>query len=309
MRGCGYSRSRGHLPRAVAGLAALLLGSCLSITDGAGRLMDGSLFAEKVSATAKLAGNTQTKVARVSGKNIGQALRVSSSRLPNLYVYTTAPDAAGRVQLTAVSLFCSSYFGWNELRYAVYGSGVYTAGNDGAALRFDTPIEIIDIAGGGIRHGNTRLAGEKALEELRRRDERIDALVAWMKKPDNPFASGTAASGAAAAASGGEEAFAAYWKAALLPETFAASRRQGVYKQFVKDARAAGERAVYEFGEDVFWNAGYTAFIFPEFMRRYRDTGALLRDWQEAQKWIYIKYIWQSLPEYLVMPAAGGAGA
>jgi hypothetical protein len=37
--------------------------------------------------------------------------------------------------------------------------------------------------------------------------------------------------------------------------------------------------------------------VFPEALRPLRDSGAMLRDWEEASAWIYLEYSWESLLE------------
>jgi hypothetical protein len=44
--------------------------------------------------------------------------------------------------------------------------------------------------------------------------------------------------------------------------------------------------------EDVKWNTSYTKNVFPEHLRTSRDSGALLRDWEEALSWLYFVYEW-----------------
>jgi hypothetical protein len=274
-----------------------LFASCLSITDGAGRLLDGSLFAEKTASKAVVKDAAGTKVAAIIARDKTPALVITSTAVPNLKIYGTAPDENGRFQFTSAVFLCSTYNGWNEINYAVYGNGIYTRLDDGTgSLRFETPLEIIEIAKGSMRHGDSRLTAERAVVELRHRAERIDALIAWMGGTGNPFAHN--ADGAAFA---DKAAFAAYWRPRLMPELYSPFKRPPEYKQTVKSAG----KPTYSFGEDVFWNKQYTEYIFPAHMHKLRDSGALLRDWEDALDWIYLKYIWKNLPDMLLSASAG----
>ena len=277
-------------------ICAVLFSSCLSITDGAGRLMDGSLFAEKTVSKTTLKDAAGTKVASIITKEKRPALVITSSAVPNLRIYGTEPDENGRFQFTSAVFLCSTHNGWNEVNYDVYGNGIYTRlDNTTGSLRFETPLEIIDISKGGMRYGDSRLTTERAVVELRNRAERIDALIAWMGGTGNPF--GQSADGAAFS---DKAAFIAYWRPRLMPELYSPFKRPAEYKQAVK---SAGKPA-YSFGEDVLWNKQYTEYIFPAHMHKLRDSGALLRDWEDAHDWIYLKYIWKTLPDMLLTASA-----
>ena len=51
--------------------------------------------------------------------------------------------------------------------------------------------------------------------------------------------------------------------------------------------------------EDIRWNTGYTERVFPEHLREIRNSGTLLRDWEEAVEWLYVEYEWDRLTEML----------
>jgi hypothetical protein len=47
--------------------------------------------------------------------------------------------------------------------------------------------------------------------------------------------------------------------------------------------------------DSINWNRSYTERAFPEELWEYRNSGALLRDWEEAAAWIYVEYAWDSI--------------
>jgi hypothetical protein len=219
-------------------------------------------------------------------------LRDSSERLavaveahPTLLFYGTAPDAAGRVMLTGCSFLASGVDGWNEFLADAAGEAVFSADDGGAARFFLTqPLETGEISFARLRRADTRLTGERAVSVLSNRRERLRALADWMKEQP----------GAPAFKSRRE--FEAYWKPVLLPETVPARKRPADWQK---------TDAEWVFAEETRWNAAYTKRLFPEALQPLRDTGALLRDWEEAAAWLYLEYDWdnvvQSLTEGLTL--------
>jgi hypothetical protein len=84
--------------------------------------------------------------------------------------------------------------------------------------------------------------------------------------------------------------FEQYWKPVLLPEMASRKKRPPDWKQ---------EGDSFVWAEDVRWNTGYTERVFPEELRPVRNSGTLLRDWEEAINWIYWEYEWESIVQAL----------
>jgi hypothetical protein len=141
-------------------------------------------------------------------------------------------------------------------------------------LRLDLPVEAAGIGAGKIRRSETRLAGQDALTALRNRQERIDALCEWMHTQQDapPFRN--------------QAEFENYWKFILLPELFPSGQRPVAWTE---------KNAEWNKGEDVLWNSSYTQEIFSEDLWKIRDSGTLLRDWEEAPDWIYFMYEWDDI--------------
>jgi hypothetical protein len=100
------------------------------------------------------------------------------------------------------------------------------------------------------------------------------------------------ASGESAPDFTGQAAFEAYWKPLLLPEMTAVKERPLGY--ILRDAE-------FTVAEGVKWNSTYSAALFTgdspehEELRKLRNAGALLRDWEEAVSWIWLEYRWDTL--------------
>ena len=81
-----------------------------------------------------------------------------------------------------------------------------------------------------------------------------------------------------------------YWKPLLFPEMVSKKRKPD---EFIQD----GDE--FKKAEDIRWNTGYTKRILPEELWPIRDSGTLLRDWEEALSWIYLEYEWENIMELL----------
>jgi hypothetical protein len=145
-------------------------------------------------------------------------------------------------------------------------------------LVFSGPPEPVQISSGKIRRSESRITGSEALTSLRNRHERILALTEWMRGREGTPAFFN------------HQAFENYWRPILLPETVSKNQRPPEYN--TKNARWA--RA-----EDLRWNVVYTESLFPEELWILRNSGALLRDWEEALEWIYGEYSWKKIEGYL----------
>jgi hypothetical protein len=86
------------------------------------------------------------------------------------------------------------------------------------------------------------------------------------------------------------EEFEAWWEPVLLPEMVPASRRPGAWTE---------ENAEWSRAEDIAWNTSYTRAVFSEDLWKVRDSGTLLRDWEETLDWIYTIYEWEDLCDFL----------
>jgi hypothetical protein len=265
---------------------ALLNAGCVSLAEAGGRILDGSAFAEKTLAVYREAPKRGTRVDRLRDR-AGQefiALRVDS--FPNLRIRGTPPDGEGTFWLTALDFLSPNPSGWNEFTLELSGSGSFVEGFSAggvpaAVLRLDAPLEVLDLREGKIRRGSSRLSGSQALTALRNRRERIAVLARWMREqPGLPGFSGQAD-------------FAAYWEPLLFPELSKPKDRPAAWAGANAEA---GERVL---GEDIRWSVAYTQALFPEELWPVRNSGTLLRDWEEAAPWIYLEFEWDAIVQFL----------
>ena len=279
-------------------LALFLCGGCVSLVDITGRALDGSAFAEKKVAVYRTegteahemrekAGEPQVavyywtggmEVREVRNKAGEHSVVISLSRFPTMKIRGKAPDDRGEFYLTSLDYLGGNTYGWNEYRLDLSGSGNLLLSDTAATLWIPDEIEAIQISAGRIKRYDTRITGNDALISLRNRRERILALVEWMREqedvptvPERNY-------------------FERHWKPVLFPEMTAKKKRPENWQQ-ENDQRVRAE--------DIRWNTGYTERIFPELLRDVRNSGTLLRDWEEALDWIYIEYNWERITQIL----------
>ncbi|GHV87892.1 hypothetical protein AGMMS50267_02520 [Spirochaetia bacterium] len=264
-------------------LCAALLLSCAGLTEKTGQLMDGSAFAEKTIEVYRT-GKNGDSAALVRKKDGSEFLSLSFTLMPTLKWYGTIPNEDGEFHLTTYTFFSSSESGWNEFTMDIIGSGTFVKDGENAVLTLNKPVEPIQITEGKILRNTTRITGEQALTALRNRHERITALTEWMhewletQEPERSFFLIE------------QKDFEDYWQPILLPETLPAKKRPA-------DWTTNGVEWVR--GEDIKWNRTYTEALLPEELRPLRDSGTLLRDWEEAADWIYYQFSWDHIMESL----------
>jgi hypothetical protein len=255
---------------------------CLSLVEQAGRVLDGSAFAEKTVAlyrTPKSAGPEEAMEIRELRSRAGErSIGITLNRFPAMTIRGSAPGEGGIFFLTSLEYLGSSVAGWNEYTLDISGSGTLALGETEAEMRILQPPEAAEISRGRIHRYDTRITGEEALTSLRGRRDRIAALAEWMRARED------------APAGLNRKDFEKYWKPVLLPEMTGNNRRPEGWRH---------ETDQWVRAEDIRWNTGYTARVFPEELRAVRDSGTLLRDWEEAPGWIYLEYEWERIGELL----------
>ncbi|GHU30487.1 hypothetical protein FACS1894172_03860 [Spirochaetia bacterium] len=244
---------------------------CAGVVEQSGRLLDGSYTDEQT--RVRYRNEYGFEIRRVRSKTGVESLIISAEAYPTVQIRGSVPDAEGLFSVQSISILCSSVFGWNECTIDSSGTGILLE-NNVAYLHIMEPLETLKISGGKILHNTNRITGENALNQLRARFERIEALVEWMyAQPEHPDFNSQAA-------------FEAFWKPVLLPETYPEEKRPSAYRRM---------RTTWNHAEDLKWNTRYTESIFPEELWTFRNSGALLRDWEEASGWIYLRYRWEDM--------------
>jgi len=170
--------------------------------------------------------------------------------------------------------------GWNEFTLDVLGDAFFSVrGGVVGRLSITTgDIERIQISSGQIHLKSSRLTGNAALTPLRNRRERVLALVEWIQ--------GRETSLQARSVFFNQEEFEIYWRIRLFPELLFKATRPPEYQV----GNAEWNRA-----DSVNWNKTYTEYLLSEDLWELRNSGALLRDWEEALPWIYMEYSWNNI--------------
>ena len=261
---------------AFLGVIPLLYGGCVSLVDKTGQALDGSAFAEKQVAVYRPSEKNGgiTEVRKMRNKTGEFSVIITLEQFPAMKIRGSAPDDQGEFQLIALDYLGGNVHGWNEYRLDLAGSGHLTLGETTAKLSVSDEIETVGISSGRIRRYDTRLTGTEALSNLRNRHERILVITEWMNSREDLPAFDDC------------DAFEDYWKPILFPETVSKKKRPADWQQ--KDDQWA--RA-----EDIRWNTSYTQRVFPEILWPIRNSGTMLRDWEEAVEWLYIEYEWSHI--------------
>jgi len=258
-------------------LASLLCAGCVTVVEKAGQALDGSAFAEKKVAIYRTVGIELWEMRNKAGEH---SVLITLRKYPTMKIRGSAPDERGEFTVTSLDYLGGSPHGWNEYRLDLSGTGNLVLGETTAALSIPDAIETVGISSGRIRRYDTRITGAEALTSLRNRHERIIAIAEWLNDPENPSAK----------ALNNQKEFERYWKPILFPEITAKKKRPELWLQ-------EGDRRVM--AEDIRWNTSYTERVFPEALRSVRDSGTMLRDWEEALDWLYIEYEWARITDSL----------
>jgi hypothetical protein len=286
--------------RVLAGSCAVLFFSgCTGLTEKAGQFLEASLFEEKVLETYQGTDReTPMTLRRIRLRDGTEQMTLAPDSFPGLKLYLALGENSPEGIFPRSCYFIASGpYGWNEWTMELSGSGSIAASGGGWRIKLDG-VEPLGISRGRIRLKDERISGEEALDALENRRLRIEALVAWMKENPLPAAesgvpgepAGRATAFPSRTAFQSQKEFERRWKPVLFPELVPRRKRPGSYSARGADWVRAGELR---------WNSGYTREQFPGDIGRLRDTGTLLRDWEEALPWIYLAYQWDTLVEVI----------
>ncbi|WP_461255040.1 hypothetical protein [Treponema sp. R80B11-R83G3] len=259
-------------------ISTFFLFNCVSIMEKTGQVLDGSAFKFKTLSVYKTSGKEENqqeiKISVVEKKDKEKSIIITLENFPMIKLLGSFPDEDGVFILTTLEFLSGSVHGWNEYVMELTGTGNLKF-EDTAILKIEE-IEPVKITKGRVQRYDTRLTGNEALSALRNRRERILALTDWLspshekgKKIDD---------------------FERFWQPILLPETVSKEKRPNGWIQ--------GEDQ-FQKADSIKWNTGYTERTFPEELWPIRNSGTLLRDWEEAIGWIYLEYEWKNIVELL----------
>jgi len=257
----------------------VLCADCVSVVEKTGQMLDGSAFAEKkiahYRAEKKAGADVDMEITVVQNKAGEQSVIIALGDFPMMKIRGTSPNDNGEFFLTSLEYLGGNVHGWNEYTLDLSGEGeLFLGGN--AVFSISEEIEPVQISAGRIHRYDTRITGGEALTSLRNRRERIAATTEWMASVDGAPGKLTI------------KDFEKYWKPLLFPEMVSKKNKPADWLQ-------EGDR--FANAEDIRWNTSYTERVFPEDLGPVRNSGTLLRDWEEALSWIYLEYEWENIKE------------
>ena len=266
---------------------ATAFAGCVSVMETAGRALDGSAFEEKRIAhymVEKRAGERiNAEVAIVENKSGIRSSIITLNDYPMMKLRGTVPNENGDFNLTSLEYLAGNIHGWNEFTLDLAGNGKLLIESlphvgETALLSINKELESAQISAGRIHRYDTRIVGSEAVTGLRNRYERIVSTAGWMAGfDDTPSIQSI-------------NQFEKYWKSKLFPEIIPKKNRPSGWMQ-------EGDEFIN--AEDINWNTGYTKRLLPEELWPVRDSGTLLRDWEEALAWIYLEYEWENIKNIL----------
>jgi hypothetical protein len=259
----------------LCGLYLLFATGCVSLVEKAGRAIDGSAFSEKKIAVYRATGMELWEMRNKAGE---RSFIIKLNNYPTISLRGSAPNEQGEFNLVSLDYLGGSAQGWNEFRLDLSGEGRLVLSDTTAAISIQPEIETIQISSARIKRYDTRLSGDEALTGLRNRHERIKTIAQWMINRDT------------ASQRTDIKYFEKYWKPILFPEIVSKKKRPQEWQQ--ADSQ-------WNMAESIRWNKGYTERLFPEELREIRNSGTMLRDWEEALDWLYNEYEWPHIQEML----------
>jgi len=259
---------------------SVLLSGCTSLIQKSGEFLDDSLSGDITVSVFTSDKKPKTEYRKILTENGDEGFIITSSAYPGLKFRGTRN--VYNLFFTQIEFLSSHVHGWNEFTLAVIGRGSFYETGANGVLQIPTAAQIINISEGRIRYRNNRITDDAALYILRDRRERIISLTEWM----NEYA---VERGIKIQFTSIKE-FEKFWKNILFPELTTRKNRPIEYSE---------NNAEWITGNEIKWNSGYTKILFPDDMQELRNSGALLRDWEESISWIYLEYSWDSIAAFL----------
>jgi hypothetical protein len=244
--------------------------------EKAGRIIDGSASSEKKVSVYRA---EDMAVTVIKDKTSEKSVLITIDKYPMIRLRGSMPDENGLFFLNSLEYLSGSVHGWNEYSMEILGSGSLSFGET-CVMEIIGDIEQIQISSGRIQRYDTRITGAQALTSLRNRNERIIAATAWMAALDAPERQKIK----------NIKDFETFWKPVLFPELVSKKKRPDGWLM---------EGDIFVKAEDIRWNTGYTMRIFLEDLRPVRNSGTMLRDWEETLSWLYLSYEWENIKDIL----------
>jgi hypothetical protein len=252
------------------------LSACTALVNRAGEILEGNkvkvleIFRTPGKKKEDKKRRIEVRLIRVNETGL-EALEIEGALFPGFRLRAALPNEDGETAFSSLEFLSSSLDGWNEFSLELFGSGSFVVEGNTAVLKIAEAPERVEIREGRIRLNEKHFTGDGALSSLRSRRVRILALSEWMESQEE------------IPAFGNQAAFESFWKPWLFPELVSNKKKP-------LDWRLENDEFVW--ADSIHWNRSYTERVFPEELWEYRNSGALLRDWEEAAAWIFVEYAW-----------------
>ena len=256
--------------------AIILLCGCVALIERAGFFLDGSELAEttisRYNAYKLYGAASDIEIEFVENRMFEKSIIITVKAFPMVKLRGTQPESDGTFYFTTLEYVSGNTYGWNEYTSQLYGSGRIVL-REISTMEITEQLVQVQITGGRIHRYDTRITGNEAFLSMRNRYDRITTLTQWMLTLDGLKGRTI-------------KEFERYWKPILFPE-MAANRDRPEGWQLPDD--------VFQTAEDIKWNINYTERVFPPELFAVRNSGTLLRDWEEALSLVYLEYEWENL--------------
>jgi hypothetical protein len=251
---------------------------CITIVERDPMFRKDPALREKTLARYQSAKNPKITVREVVLRDGRTCISITTDIMPHIQLYGSPPNQAGVFYLYSLYYSDPHLNGRNEFSLDITGRGVFTVWKNYAKLELEPLIERQDISEGSILYAHSRLSGSQAITTLDYRHRRIIDLTRWMlncpRIPDFK----------------NQNAFEGYWFPILFPELVSPWERPPLWGM---------EDAVWNRAGNMRWNKTYTDILLPSELKSLRNSGTLLRDWEEALGWIYLYYEWDRVVKSL----------
>ncbi|MCL2276279.1 MAG: hypothetical protein FWC21_00130 [Treponema sp.] len=257
-------------------LLILFFCGCVGFVETAGQVIDGSAFSGKVISRyrsyTKYNAPFDIIIEIIENMNKEKSLLITIEQFPMIKLRGSFPENDGAFFFTSLEYLAGNAHGFNEYTAELYGSGQLVL-KEISTIEIFEPVFQVRITDARIHRYDTRITGSDAVNAMINRHDRVMSLTEWMR-----------------ARTGINwrtiKNFESYWKPVLFPEMTANSKRP-------KDWRQNGD--VFQNAQDINWNINYTERVFPAELTPVRNSGTLLRDFEEALPLIYLEYEWNNI--------------
>lgn len=201
------------------------------------------------------------------------------------------PEGSGEIRLSFTRLyqFMNWEHGWSEYQQNVLANFSLKYDSDGWHMTLVEPAELADFQEAAIKNGEKILRGDRALSIIRNRNDRIEALVAFAAERI-PAEASTKGEVWSIQKSWVGPSFKNDLKTFLFPELIDRKLRPSPWKEPISHNNYA---------EGIHWNRDYSEALLPVNLVEIRQSGTLLRDWEEALAMIYARWRWPSTIDML----------